>query len=101
MCNRFNEKPLRKILVQCSKYHSGRLKDVIYKPLLSTKVVSCNRDQAQVKQQFSSIPPVTFIFHRYTTYYFFYKLNSVTLVRKRTIPTERPPLASEVSANGR
>jgi hypothetical protein len=27
------------------------------------------------------------------------KLNSVTLVRKRTIPTERPPLVGEVSAN--
>jgi hypothetical protein len=25
--------------------------------------------------------------------------NSVALVRKRTIPTERPPLVSEVSAN--
>jgi hypothetical protein len=27
------------------------------------------------------------------------KLNSVALVRKRTIPTERPPLVCEVSAN--
>jgi hypothetical protein len=27
------------------------------------------------------------------------KLNSVALVRKRTIPTERPPLVGEVSAN--
>jgi hypothetical protein len=27
------------------------------------------------------------------------KLNSVVLVRKRTIPTERPQLASKVSAN--
>jgi hypothetical protein len=27
------------------------------------------------------------------------KLNSVALVRKRTIPTERPPLDGEVSAN--
>jgi hypothetical protein len=27
------------------------------------------------------------------------KLNSVTLVRKRTIPTERPPLVGEVSAD--
>jgi hypothetical protein len=27
------------------------------------------------------------------------KLNSVAVVRKRTIPTERPPLVSEVSAN--
>jgi hypothetical protein len=27
------------------------------------------------------------------------KLNSVTLVRKRTIRTERPPLVGEVSAN--
>jgi hypothetical protein len=27
------------------------------------------------------------------------KTNSVTLVRKRTIPTERPPLVGEVSAN--
>jgi hypothetical protein len=26
------------------------------------------------------------------------KLNSVALVRKRTIPTERPPLVGEVSA---
>jgi hypothetical protein len=26
------------------------------------------------------------------------KLNSVTLIRKRTIPTERPPLVGEVSA---
>jgi hypothetical protein len=28
------------------------------------------------------------------------KLNSVTWVRERTIPTERPPLVGEVSANG-
>jgi hypothetical protein len=27
------------------------------------------------------------------------KINSVVLVRKRTIPTERPPLVGEVSAN--
>jgi hypothetical protein len=27
------------------------------------------------------------------------KLNSVALFRKRTIPTERPPLVGEVSAN--
>jgi hypothetical protein len=27
------------------------------------------------------------------------KVNSVAVVRKRTIPTERPPLVSEVSAN--
>jgi hypothetical protein len=27
------------------------------------------------------------------------KLNSVALVRKRTMPTERPPLVSEASAN--
>jgi hypothetical protein len=27
------------------------------------------------------------------------KLNSVVFVRKRTIPTERPPLVGEVSAN--
>jgi hypothetical protein len=27
------------------------------------------------------------------------KTNSVTLVRKKTIPTERPPLVGEVSAN--
>jgi hypothetical protein len=26
-------------------------------------------------------------------------INSVALVRKRTIPTERPPLVGEVSAN--
>jgi hypothetical protein len=29
------------------------------------------------------------------------KLNSVALVRKRTIPTEQPPLVGEVSANFR
>ena len=29
----------------------------------------------------------------------FYKLNSVALVHERTIPTERPPLVGEVSAN--
>jgi len=28
-----------------------------------------------------------------------YKLNSVALVRERTIPTERPPPVGEVSAN--
>jgi hypothetical protein len=28
-----------------------------------------------------------------------YKKNSLALVRKRTIPTERPPLVGEVSAN--
>jgi hypothetical protein len=27
------------------------------------------------------------------------KLNSLALVRERTIPTERPPLVSEVNAN--
>jgi hypothetical protein len=27
------------------------------------------------------------------------KLNSLALVRKRTIPTQRPPLVGEVSAN--
>jgi hypothetical protein len=27
------------------------------------------------------------------------KLNSLAVVRKRTIPTERPPLVGEVSAN--
>jgi hypothetical protein len=27
------------------------------------------------------------------------KINSVAVVRKRTIPTERPPLVDEVSAN--
>jgi hypothetical protein len=27
------------------------------------------------------------------------KLNSVAVIRKRTIPTERPPLVGEVSAN--
>jgi hypothetical protein len=27
------------------------------------------------------------------------KVNSVAVVRKRTIPTERPPLVGEVSAN--
>jgi hypothetical protein len=27
------------------------------------------------------------------------KLNSMAVVRKRTIPTERPPLVGEVSAN--
>jgi hypothetical protein len=30
-----------------------------------------------------------------------HKKNSVALVRKRTIPTERPPLVGEVSANPR
>jgi hypothetical protein len=29
----------------------------------------------------------------------FTKLNSVAVVRKRTIPTEQPPLVGEVSAN--
>jgi hypothetical protein len=29
----------------------------------------------------------------------FFKLNSVALVRKRTIPTERPPHMGEVSVN--
>jgi hypothetical protein len=28
-----------------------------------------------------------------------YKTNSMALVRKQTIPTERPPLVGEVSAN--
>ena len=31
--------------------------------------------------------------------YIFTKLNSVALVRERTIPTERPPPVGEVSAN--
>ena len=38
-----------------------------------------------------------------TTFYvylhFLYNKNSVALVRERTIPTERPPLVGEVSAN--
>jgi hypothetical protein len=33
-----------------------------------------------------------FVLHHYTK-------NSVAVVRKRTIPTERPPLVGEVSAN--
>jgi hypothetical protein len=28
-----------------------------------------------------------------------HKLNSVAVVRKRTVPTERPPIVGEVSAN--
>jgi hypothetical protein len=32
-------------------------------------------------------------------YYFLYQTNSGALVRKRTIPTERPPHVGEVSAN--
>ena len=37
---------------------------------------------------------------RYTVYlYLETKLNSVALVRERTIPTERPPPVGEVSAN--
>ena len=32
-------------------------------------------------------------------YIYIYKLNSVALVRTRTIPTERPPPVGEVSAN--
>jgi hypothetical protein len=31
--------------------------------------------------------------------WFYHKLNSVALVRERTIPTERPPPVGEVSAN--
>jgi hypothetical protein len=31
--------------------------------------------------------------------YYYYLTNAVTLVRERTIPTERPPLVGEVSAN--
>jgi hypothetical protein len=37
---------------------------------------------------------------QYTLHYkLLIKLNSVALARERTIPTERPPLAGEVSAN--
>jgi len=35
----------------------------------------------------------------FLTLYIFKKLNSVALVRTRTIPTERPPPVGEVSAN--
>jgi hypothetical protein len=35
----------------------------------------------------------------YFPVFFLNKLNSVALVRERTIPTERPPLVGEVSAN--
>jgi hypothetical protein len=41
--------------------------------------------------------------HTYTytqaTEFVLYKTNSVALVRERTIPTEKPPLIGEVSAN--
>jgi hypothetical protein len=37
-------------------------------------------------------------FH-FDKYWFIKKLNSVAFVRERTIPTERPPLVGEVSAN--
>jgi len=35
----------------------------------------------------------------YIYIYIYIKLNSVALVRERTIPTERPPPVGEVSAN--
>jgi hypothetical protein len=34
-----------------------------------------------------------------TSYGYVTKLNSLALVRERIIPTDRPPLANEVSAN--
>jgi len=45
--------------------------------------------------------------HKYNLHFYFLsqslhdktKLNSVALVRERTIPTERPPPVGEVSAN--
>ena len=36
---------------------------------------------------------------RYIYIYIYIKLNSVVLVRTRTIPTEQPPPVGEVSAN--
>jgi hypothetical protein len=47
---------------------------------------------------FHSTIPKLFIKKRYCVL-FLIKLNSVVLVRKRTIPTERPQLVGEVSAN--
>jgi hypothetical protein len=35
----------------------------------------------------------------FTSWNTYYKKNSVALVRKRTIPTERPPLFGEVGTN--
>ena len=35
----------------------------------------------------------------YRILHYYLKKNSVALVRERTIPTERPPLVGEVSAN--
>jgi len=42
---------------------------------------------------------ITKIYHPTNAHIISYKLNSVALVRTRTIPTERPPPVGEVSAN--
>jgi hypothetical protein len=55
------------------------------------------KDMFQAKSCCSSLKQTAVVCHiRITTQYV---LNSVAWVRERTIPTERPPLVSEVSAN--
>jgi hypothetical protein len=55
--------------------------------------------------RFHPTDPILYYYYYYSYYYYYYyyyyykKLNSVTVVRKRTIPTERPPLVGEVNAN--
>jgi hypothetical protein len=53
-------------------------------------------DCRDLVMEYSSIQEALQPVNRFTTKQ---KTNSVVLVRKRTIPTERPPLVGEVSAN--
>ena len=58
------------------------------------------RQTGDYKKKIPSNRPVkTFVSRGLKEAYQIKKLNSVALVRERTIPTERPPPVGEVSAN--
>jgi len=57
-------------------------------------------DQSGWSVMSSQVFPHHFVMYIYIyIYIYIYKLNSVALIRTRTIQTERPPLVGEVSAN--
>jgi hypothetical protein len=65
-----------------------------------TKMISSHE---RIQERFDSVSVKTFIFFYFSSlqknlYQATKKVNSVALVRKRTIPTERPPLVGEVNA---
>jgi len=69
---------------------SGSLVQCLVKNCMNGSIVSVD----MVKVGDMAVPSYTVNYTHAQT-----KLNSVVLVRKRTIPTERPPPVGEVSAN--